>query len=111
MGKAIEVEVTFPRLFDKGNSSLLMFFNAKINGAITIYGLKLIEGQNGKFVSMPNREVVNDEGDKKYYNHVWIDHEGMRKAVVDAGIKEYEKLSKKSGNVSKPPVEDEDAPF
>jgi len=45
----------------------IVFFDAVING-VTIYGLKVVEGKNGDFVSFPS--TLGQDG--KYYNTVFM---------------------------------------
>ena len=48
--------------FDNGN----VLFNLEING-VKIYGMTVIEGSNGDFLSFPSRKGQ----DGKYYSIVW----------------------------------------
>lgn len=43
-----------------------VFFNLELNG-ITIYGCKVIESDNGDFISFPSYKGT----DNKYYSHVY----------------------------------------
>ena len=44
------------------------FFDMILNG-VRIYGAKLIEGENGWFISFPSKKPSQKGG--KWYNHVW----------------------------------------
>lgn len=44
----------------------VVFFDMVING-VTVYGLKVVEGSKGDFISWPSHKGK----DGKYYNHVW----------------------------------------
>lgn len=57
------VNVTRAKAFDNGG----VVFDAEING-ISIYGLRVVEGSKGDFISFPARQGK----DGKYYNHVWV---------------------------------------
>ena len=57
------MEVTRAHAFDNGG----VVFDAIIYG-ITIYGLRVVEGKNGDFISFPARKG----NDGSYYNHVWV---------------------------------------
>lgn len=57
------MDVTRAHAFDNGGA----VFDAIING-ITIYGLRVVEGKNGDFISFPARKG----SDGSYYNHVWV---------------------------------------
>lgn len=64
--KEIEVyslEVTRAREYDD-----IFFFDMVLNG-VCIYGCRLIEGENGWFVSFPSKKPAKKGG--KWYNHCW----------------------------------------
>lgn len=64
--KEIEVtslEVTRAREYDD-----IFFFDIVLNG-VNIYGCRLIEGENGWFVSFPSKKPAKKGG--KWYNHCW----------------------------------------
>ena len=45
----------------------LVYFDVEING-VTIYGCRVVEGNNGDFISFPSHKGK----DGKYYNHAYI---------------------------------------
>lgn len=51
------------RAWDNGGVT----FDMTVNG-ITIYGMRVVSGSNGDFVSFPSRKGK----DEKYYNHVYF---------------------------------------
>lgn len=57
------IEVSRAYAFDNGG----VVFDAELNG-ISIYGLRVVEGSKGDFISFPARQGK----DGKYYNHVWV---------------------------------------
>ena len=63
---AIEVtslEVTRAREYED-----IFFFDMVLNG-VCIYGCRLIEGENGWFVSFPSKK--SDKKGGKWFNHCW----------------------------------------
>ena len=54
------------------------FFDATING-IKIYGLSVVEGKNGDFISWPQKKGSDD----KYYSIVWarLSDEDQKKII------------------------------
>ena len=69
---------------------IVAFFDLKFIGMtshfdMTVKGFKLIEGINGKFVSMPSLKVENDE----YQDRVWVDKD-TRIILNDIAVKAYE---------------------
>lgn len=64
--KAIEVsslKITRARAYED-----MYFFDMVLNG-VQIYGCRLIEGENGWFVSFPSKKPTKKNG--KWYNHCW----------------------------------------
>lgn len=46
---------------------------------VTIYGIRIIEGKKGKFLSMPARKG----SDGNYYSHAYIDDEDVYNAILE----------------------------
>lgn len=61
--EVISLEVTRAREYDD-----IFFFDMVLNG-VSIYGCRLIEGENGWFVSFPSKKPAKKGG--KWYNHCW----------------------------------------
>ena len=57
------LEVTRAREYDD-----IFFFDMVLNG-VYIYGCRLIEGENGWFVSFPSKKP--DKKGDKWFNHCW----------------------------------------
>lgn len=47
---------------------------------VTIYGIRIIEGKKGEFLSMPARKG----SDGNYYSHAYIADEDVYKAILEA---------------------------
>lgn len=58
-----------------------VFFNLELNG-ITIYGCKVIESDNGDFISFPSYKGSDD----KYYSHVYARLDDMLVQEIIAEI-------------------------
>lgn len=62
------------RMFDNGN----VVADIELNG-ILVYGVRVVEGKNGDFLSLPQRKGSND----KYYSIVyWPFDEADQKAII-----------------------------
>lgn len=69
-------EVRAVRMFDNGN----VLADLVLNG-ITVYGVRVVEGKNGDFLSLPQRKG----SDGKYYSIVWFPFiEEDQKAILAA---------------------------
>ena len=59
-------------------------FNADVNG-VTLYGLNLIEGKNGPFISFPqwkSSTMANDDGSPKWYKHCYFPADSVINDIV-----------------------------
>lgn len=63
-----EIEVTSLEVFRAREYDDIFFFDMVLNG-VYIYGCRLIEGENGWFVSFPSKGPSKKGG--KWYNHCW----------------------------------------
>ena len=75
----------FYRTDDGGN--LKGFADVTLEDAITIKGVRLIEGANGLFAAMPRRK----EKDGEYHDIIAVESVVFRKALTNALIREYQK--------------------
>lgn len=75
---------------DKGN--LLAFASATIGGCFAVNGIRLMDSEKGKFVSMPQ----NKGNDGKYHDICCPTTKEMRKALDAAVLGEYQKSQDKT---------------
>jgi len=71
-----------------GDTSIKAFASVTIDDAIVVHDLKIIEGKNGLFVSMPSKKV----GDK----YIDISHPitaQSRTMLIDTVLSEYRQLA------------------
>lgn len=45
----------------------VVFFDMILNG-VSVYGMKVVSGKNGDFISWPSKKAENED---KYYNYAW----------------------------------------
>jgi len=70
----------------EGNSSLKAFADIVIGGSFLIKGMKIVEGKNGLFVSMPSE--LGKDG--KWYNNVMPITREAREALSETLMEAYE---------------------
>lgn len=58
-----------------------------LDGAVIINDCKIMNGKNGKFVSLPERKGKDD----KYYNVVWVVDNRLREEMTAKILEEFEK--------------------
>ena len=85
MTTPIEIKVTRVRPIES-NNHLKAFVDISINDAITIRNLKVVEGDNGLFVSMP-QELSKTNG--KWYDSVRCNSKEVREDITDRVLAAY----------------------
>ena len=73
-----------------GHGKTKAYFAVEFPGNMTIYECKLVEGKNGLFAAMPQKEFTQD-GVKKYKNLVKLD-KALQNKVNAAAIEAYRLL-------------------
>lgn len=69
-------EVRRAKAFENGSVS----FDLTIDGFLTIYNMRVVEGKNGDFVSFPQRKAT----DGNYYSYVWFKMDDAdQKAILE----------------------------
>ncbi len=91
------MEITEVRVRIKNEEKLKAFVNITIDNAIAVRGLKVIEGKNGLFVSMPNRK----RKDGKFEDIVHPINNETRQKMEEVILNAYkEELEKQNSQTS-----------
>ncbi len=84
------MEITQIRIFpSKGNNQVKAFVNVIFNDCLCIRGMRIIDGENGLFISMPNHKISDD----KYTDYFHPTNPEFKKTLQDAILAEYNKQS------------------
>lgn len=78
------------RLFESAKSNTKAFIDLKLDNALIVKGLSLVEGKKGLFLSYP----ASKGKDGKYYNSVYSLDKDWHKKLEDTCIKKYKELKK-----------------
>ena len=89
----MKINVTL-RLFDSARSNTKAFIELKLDNALIVKGLSLVEGKKGLFLSYPSSKGK----DGKYYNTVYSLDKDWRKKLENVCIKKYKKLKDADSN-------------
>ena len=73
---------------EKEGSNLRAFASIDLGGVFAVTNLRVLEGRNGTFVSMPQTKGKDD----KYHDICFPTTKEMRQAVTDAVLEEYSKV-------------------
>ena len=68
-----------------GDSALKAFVDIIIEGQVLVKGVRVVEGKDGLFVSMPQ----NQGKDGKWYESVSLLDEGMKQELQEAVLEAY----------------------
>lgn len=80
--KAVDIEVVVTRAFQFKDGNVV--FDCEANG-IKLYGLSIIEGKNGDFISFPSKKGK----DGKYYSHCYFE---STQELVDDVVDQINKM-------------------
>lgn len=83
------------RLFESKKSNTKAFIDLKLDDALIVKGLTLVEGKKGLFVSYP----ATKGKDGKYYNTVYSIDKDWRKKLEDICIRKYNE-AKRAGDTT-----------
>ena len=86
------MKITEVRVFKLGNqeSTLKAFASITIDDAVCITGIRIVEGKNGLFMSMPQSK----DNDGEYHDVAFPITKDAREAIQDAVLDEYEAATK-----------------
>ena len=72
------------------NSKVKAVCDVTLDGSYTVHGVKVIEGERGLFVAMPNTSYTDKNGDKKYQDVFHPINSDARKALIESVLIAYE---------------------
>ena len=88
------MKITSVRVYPvNGTSNIVANASFTIDDAIVIY-CKVIEGKNGKFLSLPNHSYENENGERVFKDDVYFLDGVIRDMVLDKIFDELEKAEK-----------------
>ena len=77
------------RLIDNPNTKVRAEASVNIGGAYTVHGLRVIDGENGMFVSMPQRSYRDSNGETKYTDTFHAVTAEARQAIIQSVSQAY----------------------
>ena len=88
------MKVTNLRKYD-GDSKTKAFFAVETDEGMVVKGFRLVQGQDGLFMSNPSEFSKKDD---KYYDRVYIPRE-LKDELEQEAIKEYNQISHSSSDL------------
>ena len=86
----MKVNAKITKIVDKPDSSLKAFASVTLDGYFAVHGIKVCEGENGLFVSMPSTSYSNSNGETKYRDTFHPITKGAREALTQKVLEKYE---------------------
>lgn len=99
------MQITEIRINEIDGGKVKAMANITIDGEFVVTGLRIIEGNNGPFVSMPSRKTKNDE----YKDIAFPITKEVRQQIQDAVLGEWQGSADSSGDYEQ--MSDDDLPF
>ncbi len=88
----MNIKVKIVKTFNSGSKGkVLAIADAVIEDAFAIHGLKVVDGEKGFFLSMPNSHYTNKDGESKYSDVFHPINAEARKELQSAVYEEYVK--------------------
>ena len=84
------IQVRIDKLIEYEGSHVKAFASANIADAFAIHGIKVIDSQNGLFVSMPQNSYKNTNNEVKYNDIFHAVTAEARKEMIDKVLEAYE---------------------
>ena len=98
------------KLFDNPDSKVKAIVGVNIGGEFAIHGIKVIDSDKGRFVSMPNEKWTDGDGKTKYTDTFHAISKEARENLVNTVMAAYEqKLAETQEQSGAPPAEEAEA--
>ena len=86
----MKISATINRLVDKPDSNIKAFASVSFDGFYAVHGIKVCEGEKGRFVSMPSTQYTARDGNKQYQDIFHPISKGARNALNQAVLNAYD---------------------
>ena len=86
----MKISATINRLVDKPDSNIKAFASVSFDGFYAVHGIKVCEGEKGRFVSMPSTQYTDRDGNKQYQDIFHPISKGARNALKQAVLNAYD---------------------
>ena len=97
------------KLFDNPDSKVKAIVGVNIGGEYAIHGIKVIDSEKGRFVSMPNDKWTDSEGKIKYTDTFHAVSKEARDKLIGTVMAAYEQKLAEVQSQSNAPAEETEA--
>ena len=106
----MKISATINRLVDKPDSNIKAFASVSFDGFYAVHGIKVCEGEKGRFVSMPSTQYTDRDGNKQYQDIFHPISKGARNALNQAVLNAYDIKLQQENTPDEEMSEPEDEP-
>lgn len=85
----MRVNAKITKIIDKPDSSIKAFASVTLDGYFAVHGVKVCDGENGLFISMPSTSYTSN-GETKYRDTFHPITKGAREALTQAVLDKYD---------------------
>ena len=85
----MRVNAKITKIIDKPDSSIKAFASVALDGYFAVHGVKVCDGENGLFISMPSTSYTSN-GETKYRDTFHPITKGAREALTQAVLDKYD---------------------
>lgn len=93
-----------------GTGATKGYASITLDEVFAVNDIRVMEGQKGLFISMPNRKGKDKDGNEKYFDIAFPVNADLRKEINDAIIAKYNEVIGDSGQASQPAQTQQTAP-
>ncbi len=88
----MKIAVKIDRILDNPNSAVKAFASVTMDGAFAVHGLKVMQTEKGRFVSMPSNSYKDREGKTQYSDVFHAVTKAARDAIQSAVLHAYDRV-------------------
>ena len=86
----MKIQAYINKMINKEDSAVKAYAGVTMDGMFAVHGLRVIETEKGRFVSMPSTSYTDKDGNKQYSETFHAITKAARNAVNQAVLNAYE---------------------
>lgn len=86
----MRIHASINRMVNKEDSAIKAYASVTMDGMFAVHGIKVCEGEKGRFVSMPSTQYTDRDGNKQYQDIFHPISKGARNALNQAVLNAYD---------------------
>lgn len=86
----MEITAKITNVVKDEDSRVKAYASISVDNLFTLYGIKVVEGQTDRFVSMPSFQTKDDNDNPRYIDIFKVQSRDMREAINEAVLGAYD---------------------